>query len=44
MEQSKKEELQKGSKIMSKIRDKYKKKDPLMMWCDSAFYSWSKTL
>jgi hypothetical protein len=44
MEKHKKEESNSGSKIMSKIRDKYKKKDPLMMWCDSTFYSWTKTL
>lgn len=43
MEKQKKEELR-DSKIMNKIRDKYKKKDPLMMWCDSSFYSWTKTL
>ena len=43
MEKQKKEQS-KDSKILSKIRDKYKKKDPLMMWCDSAFYSWTKTL
>lgn len=44
MEKSKCNESKNDSKIMSKIRDKYKKKNPLMMWCDSTFYSWSKTL